>query len=52
MGYISGRTRFNGVSTTTASFTGHLAEFLYFNAALSWAQIREMEQYFLPYYGL
>jgi hypothetical protein len=52
MGYISGRTNFNNVSTTTANFTGHLAEFLYFNAALSWAQIREMELYFLPYYGL
>lgn len=53
LGYNDGRTNFNGVSqSATVNFKGLLAEFLYFNAALSWAQIREMELYFLPFYAL
>jgi hypothetical protein len=52
IGFVTGRTKINGVSITTAFFNGHLAEFLYFNTAMTWARIAELEEFFLGYYGL
>ncbi len=53
IGFSSGRTRINGASVSTATYlTGHIAEFMYFNGPLTWARISELENYFLPYYGL
>ncbi len=53
IGCNKGTSKINGFSqNANLNFTGLMAEFLYFNAALSWAQIREMELFFLPFYGL
>jgi hypothetical protein len=53
MGFVQGGTRLFGTPVILpSSFTGHIGEFMYFNSEMTWARVFELEDYFLPYYGL